>query len=77
MIESENSVCVASKIGLKKDDPTNINLRGLLCKVTTLESGINITHSPTLIIFLTFFQGLRPYSRLHRAFFSNISIRYV
>ena len=35
MIESENSVCVASKIGLKKtDDSSNINLRALLCKVT-------------------------------------------
>ena len=34
MIESENSVCVASKIGLKKADSSNINLRALLCKVT-------------------------------------------
>ena len=33
-------------------------------------------HSPTLINFLTFFQGLLPYSGLHRAYFSSISIRY-
>ena len=31
MIESENSV---SKIGLKKADPSNINLRALIFKVT-------------------------------------------
>ena len=30
----------------------------------------------TLINFMTFFQGLRPYSGLHRAFLSSISIRY-
>ena len=29
-----------------------------------------------VIIFLTFFQGLRPYSGLHRAYFSSISIKY-
>ena len=33
-------------------------------------------HSPTLINFLTFFQGLRPYSGFHRAYFSSINIRY-
>ena len=32
--------------------------------------------TPTLINFLTFFQGLRFYSGLHRAHFSSISIRY-
>ena len=39
----------------------------------TLESGINNKHTPTLIDLLTFFQGLRPYSGLHRASFSSIS----
>ena len=33
-------------------------------------------HTPTLINFLTFFQGLLPYSRLHRAYFSSMNIRY-
>ena len=33
-------------------------------------------HSPRLINFLTFFQGLRPYSGIHRVYLSNISIRY-
>ena len=33
-------------------------------------------HTPTLIKFLTFFQGLWPYSGLHRAYLSSISIRY-
>ena len=39
-------------------------------------SRVQNKHSPTLINFLTFFQGLQPYSGLHRAYFSNISIRY-
>ena len=39
-------------------------------------SRVQNKHSPTLISFLTFFQGLRPYSGLHRAYFSSISIRY-
>ena len=39
-------------------------------------SRVRNKHSPTLINFLTFFQGLRPYSGLHRAYFSSISIRY-
>ena len=30
-------------------------------------------HSPTLINFLSFFQGLQPYSGLHRDYFSSIS----
>ena len=30
----------------------------------------------TIINFLTLFQGLRPYSGLHRAYFSSLSIRY-
>ena len=34
------------------------------------------TRTPTFINFLIFFQGLWPYSRLHRAYFSSISIRY-
>ena len=33
-------------------------------------------HSPRLINFQNFFQGLRPYSGLYRAYFSSISIRY-
>ena len=39
-------------------------------------SRVRNKHSPTLINFLTFFQGLRPYSGLHRAYLSGISIRY-
>ena len=39
-------------------------------------SWVRNKHSPTLINFLFFFQGLRPYSGLHRAYFSSISIRY-
>ena len=34
------------------------------------------TYSPMIINSLTFFQGLGPYSGLHRAYFSSISIRY-
>ena len=41
-----------------------------------LYSRVRNKHSPTLIIFLIFFQGLRPYYGLHRAYFSTISIRY-
>ena len=33
-------------------------------------------HTPTLINFLTFFQGLQPYSGLHRVYLSSISIKY-
>ena len=32
--------------------------------------------TPTLINFLPFFQGLRPYFGLHRAYLSGLSIRY-
>jgi hypothetical protein len=39
-------------------------------------SRVRNKHTPTLINFLTFFQGLWPYSGLHRAYFSSISIRY-
>ena len=37
-----------------------------------LYSRVSNKHSPMLINFLTFFQGLGPYSRLHRAYFSSI-----
>ena len=40
----------------------------------TLESGINIALN--LLFFFDFFQGLRPYSGLHKAYFSSISIKY-
>ena len=39
-------------------------------------SRVRNKHTPMLINFLTFFQGLRPYSGLHRAYLSSISIRY-
>ena len=39
-------------------------------------SRVRNKHSLTLTNLLTFFQGLRPYSGIHRAYFSNISIRY-
>jgi len=39
-------------------------------------SRVRNKRTPTLINFLTFFQGLQPYSGLHRAYFSSISIRY-
>ena len=37
----------------------------------TMYSRVRNKCSPTLINFLTFFQGLRPYSGLHRAYFSS------
>jgi hypothetical protein len=39
-------------------------------------SRVQNKHSPKPNNFLTFFQGLRPYFRLHRAYFSSIFIRY-
>ena len=39
-------------------------------------SRVRNKHSLMLINFLTFFQGLWPYSGLHRAYFISISIRY-
>ena len=39
-------------------------------------SWVQNKHSPTLINFLTLFQGLQPYSGLHRAYLSSVSIRY-
>ena len=39
-------------------------------------SRVRNNHSPMFIKFLTFFQRLWPYSRLHRAYFISISIRY-
>ena len=39
-------------------------------------SRVRNKHTPTLINFLTFFQGLWPYSGLHRAYLSSMSIRY-
>ena len=39
-------------------------------------SRVRNKHTPTLINFLTFLQGLRPYSGLHRAYLGGISIRY-
>jgi hypothetical protein len=39
-------------------------------------SRVRNKHTPRLINFLTFFQGLQPYSGLHRAYFSSISVRY-
>ena len=41
--------------------------------VNALESGINVPLR--LLIFLIFLQGLRPYSGLHRAYLSGISVR--
>ena len=35
-------------------------------------SRVRNKHSPTLIDFLTFFQGLRPYSGLHRGYFIDV-----
>ena len=39
-------------------------------------SRVRNKHSPTLINLLTFFQGLRSYSGLHRAYLGSIIIRY-
>ena len=39
-------------------------------------SRVRNKHTPMLINFLTFFQRLQPYSGLHRAYLSSISIRY-
>ena len=44
--------------------------------VHLIYSRVRNKHTPTLINFLTFFQGLRRYSGLHRAHFSSISIWY-
>ena len=46
------------------------------CPLLTNYSRVRNKHTPTLINFLTFFQGLRRYSGLHRAHFSSISIWY-
>ena len=57
--------------------PNNLLIGGLLflwCKHNS--SRVRNKHSPMLINFLTFFQGLRPYSGLHRAYFSSIRIMY-
>ena len=39
-------------------------------------SRVRNKHSPTLINFLTFFQGLHLFSGLHRAYLSSLSRRY-
>ena len=39
-------------------------------------SRVRNKRTPMLINFLTFFQGLRPYSRLHRAYLNSMIIRY-
>ena len=39
-------------------------------------SRVQNKHTPMLINFLTFFQGLRPYDGLHRAYLSSIRISY-
>ena len=44
--------------------------------IVTIYSRVRNKHTPTIIYFLAFFQGLWPYSRLHRAQLSSISIRY-
>ena len=49
---------------------------GIFYFSTQVYSRVRNKHSPTLINFLTFFQGLRPYSGLHRTYFSSINIRY-
>ena len=43
---------------------------------TLAYSRVRNKRSPKIINFLTFFQGLRPYSGLHRAYFCSISIKY-
>ena len=53
-----------------------ISARGSLKYTHNTYSRVRNKHTPTLINFLTFFQGLRPYSGLHRAYLSSISIRY-
>ena len=52
--------------------------RYFLCYLmdNSLYSRVRNKRTPTLINFLSFFQGLRPYSGLHRAYLSSISIRY-
>ena len=42
----------------------------------TFYSRVRNKHSPTLINFLTFFQGLRLYSGLHRAYFRCIRYKW-
>ena len=58
----------------KLESPENL----LLFQLTTVQwkilySRVRNKHTPMFINFLTFFQGLQPYSGLHRANLSNIS----
>ena len=53
----------------------NLNIRENI-QICSEYSRVRNKRTPTLINFLTFFQGLRPYSGLHRAYLSSISIRY-
>ena len=46
------------------------------CIQTCAYSRVWNKHTPTLINFLTFFQGLQPYFGFHRAYFGSICIRY-
>ena len=45
-------------------------------KLPTQYSRVRNKHNPTLIKFFTFFQGLRPYSGLHRAYLSSIRYKW-
>ena len=61
----------------KLESPENL----LLFQLTTVQwkilySRVRNKHTPMFINFLTFFQGLQPYSGLHRAYFCSISLRY-
>ena len=71
---SQNYLCSYNPwLALRVRNPFRACLLSLFEKAY---SRVRNKHSPTLINFLTFFQGLLPYSRLHRANFSSISIRY-
>ena len=55
------ATCVVHKI-------SNLQTQKNVISSQSFYSRVRNKHSPTLINFLTFFQGLRPYSRLHRAY---------
>jgi hypothetical protein len=67
-------------ISSKNDSPLTFQSKvkswGTVIRFIFVYSRVRNKHSPTLINFLTSFQGLQPYSGLHRVYLSSISIRY-
>ena len=60
-----NWVPIISEIDIKIIQNDSPKILDLLKLIETCYSRVRNKRSPTIIIFLTFFQGLRPYSGLH------------